>query len=163
MLKGIDPLLNAELLHALAAMGHGDELAIVDRNFPASALGRRVVRLDGTDTEDAARAILSVLPVDTFVERPVARMEVVGRQDEVPPVQANFLRLVEEAEQRPIGVESLSRQAFYERTRSVYVVVTTGELRPYGCFLIVKGVILAVESPERRQAVPDSITATIGA
>jgi L-fucose mutarotase len=122
-------------------MGHGDELAIVDRNFPAMSLGSRVVRLDGADTDKAGRAILSVLPLDTFVDTPVVRMEVTDAPDEIPPVQANFLTLVEEIEQRPIGAASLSRQAFYEKARLAYAVVVTGELRPYGCFILVKGAV----------------------
>ena len=78
MLKGLDPLLPPDLLHALAAMGHGDELALVDRNYPATSTSQRLVRLDGADTAAAARAILSLLPLDTFVDEPLLRMEVVG-------------------------------------------------------------------------------------
>ena len=134
-------MLNGELLHVLASMGHGDQLAIVDRNFPAMSLGSRVVRLDGADTNEVGRAILSVLPLDTFVDRPIVRMEVADAPDEIPAVQANFLTLAEEIEQRPIGAASLSRQAFYERARSAYAVVATGELRPYGCFILIKGAV----------------------
>ena len=152
MLKGLDPLLNAELLCALAAMGHGDELAIVDRNFPAASLGRRIVRLEGADTARASHAILSVLPVDTVIEFPLIRMEVADHPAEIPPVQASFLHIAEEAEQRSLAVQALPRHAFYERVRSAYVVVTTGELRPYACFLIVKGVISSAEPRDGENA-----------
>jgi len=141
MLKTIHPLLNADLLHALQAMGHGDELAIVDRNYPAHATARRLVRLDGTDIKAAATAILSVFPVDTFVEPALFRMQVVGSPDEITAVQQDFLDIAEAAEGRALTIGGLDRFAFYERARSAFAVVATSEARPYGCFLLVKGVI----------------------
>jgi L-fucose mutarotase len=141
MLKGIDPLLNADLLHVLAAMGHGDEVALVDRNFPAASHARRLVRLDGVDTAAAGRAILSVFPLDTFVDQPLVRMEVVGAPDDVTPVQSDFLRLAETVEGRDLSMGALPRHEFYERARSAFAIVATSEERPYGCFLLVKGVI----------------------
>jgi L-fucose mutarotase len=141
VLKGIDPLLTPELLHVLAAMGHGDELVVVDRNYPADSTGRRVVRLAGCDLPAAARAVLSVLPLDTFVERPVAAMAVVGDPGAVPVVQQEVFDLAEAAEGRSIGVERVERFAFYERARQAFAVVVTAEARPYGCVVLVKGVI----------------------
>ena len=141
MLKGVDPLLAPDLLHVLARMGHGDEIALVDRNFPAASVGRQVVRLDGCDLPTAARAILSVLPLDTFVEQPLAAMQVVGKPDEVPEVQQDVFSIAEQVEQRGIGVERVERFAFYERARSAFAVVATSEPRPYGCVLLIKGVI----------------------
>lgn len=149
MLKTIHPLLNAELLHVLAAMGHGDELALVDCNFPAASHARRLIRLDAVDTTQAGDAILSVLPLDTFVERPLVRMEIVGDPDTVPPVQRALHRLAEEREGRPVQVEALERSAFYERSRSAFAIVATGDQRPYGCFLLVKGVWYTGEGEER--------------
>jgi L-fucose mutarotase len=140
MLKGLDPLLHADLLYALASMGHGDEIAIVDNNFPAASLAQRLVRLDGVGTDAAARAILSVLPLDTFVETPLVRMEIVGDPTTIPAVQAEFRDICQAAEGREISMTSLTRMAFYDRTRAAYAVVATGENRPYGCFLLVKGV-----------------------
>jgi L-fucose mutarotase len=141
MLKGIDPLLNADLLYVLAAMGHGDELALVDNNFPATSHAQRLVRLDGVDTSVAGRAILTVFPLDTFVDEPLLRMEVVGAPDDVTPVQAEFHRLAEAAEGRDLSMGSLERHAFYERARSAFAIVSTSDARPYGCFLLVKGVV----------------------
>jgi L-fucose mutarotase len=141
MLKGIDPLLNADLLYVLAAMGHGDELALVDNNFPAMSHAQRLVRLDGVDTSVAGRAILTVFPLDTFVDEPLLRMEVVGAPDDVTPVQAEFRRLAEAAERRDLSMGSLERHAFYERARSAFAIVSTSDARPYGCFLLVKGVV----------------------
>ena len=142
MLKGLDPLLTPELLHVLAAMGHGDEVVLVDRNYPAVSTAQRLVRLDGTDLPQAARAILSVLPLDTFIDRPIAAMAVVGAPDEVPEVQREVFDLARQAEGRgEIGVERVERFAFYERARAAFAVVTTSEARPYGCVTFVKGVI----------------------
>jgi len=85
MLKGIDPLLHADLLHVLALMGHGDELVIADRNFPAVSVSRRLVRLDGVDAVRAIDAILRVFPLDSYVDDPVVRMQVVDSPDEITP------------------------------------------------------------------------------
>ena len=141
MLKGLDPLLTPELLHALAAMGHGDELALVDRNYPATSTSQRLIRLDGADTAAALRAILSLLPLDTFVPEPLLRMEVVDSPDEVTPVQREMAVIAAELEDREIAMGSLERFAFYERSRGAFATVLTGEDAPYGCFVLVKGVI----------------------
>lgn len=146
MLKNIDPLLNADVLHALRAMGHGDALILCDANFPADAVARettlgRLLRIDGVDTPAAARAILSVLPLDTFVEHAVFRMEVVDRPEEIPPVQAEVQREIDRAEGRHAPMGSIERFAFYERAKQSYCVIATGERRFYGCFVFQKGVI----------------------
>jgi L-fucose mutarotase len=142
MLKGLDPLLGEDLLYVLAAMGHGDQLALVDRNFPAASMSKRLVRLAGADMVTAARAILSVLPLDTFVERPVTRMEVVGEPNEVPQVQAEVLALCQEAEGRELEMGSLPREDFYACAKEAFAVVATNEARPYGCVLFTKGVLI---------------------
>jgi L-fucose mutarotase len=143
MLKNIDPLLNADLLHVLAAMGHGDDIALVDRNFPATANARRLIRLTGADVVAVGRAILTVFPLDSFVDHPVMRMQMVGKPDEVPPVQQDFQKIVDAAEGRPWPMGSIERFAFYETARQAFAVVATSESRPYGCFLLKKGVIFA--------------------
>ena len=146
MLKRIDPLLNADLLYALRAMGHGDDLVICDTNFPADSVARRTVlgdllRIDGVSAARAARAILSVMPLDAFVDTPALRMEVVGRPDEIPPVQGEVQREIDDAEGRSWPMGSIERFAFYERARQAYCVVATGETRFFGCFILKKGVI----------------------
>jgi L-fucose mutarotase len=141
MLKGLDPLLNPDLLYALAAMGHGDEVALVDRNFPAVSTARRLVAVTGVGVGEAAVAILGVLPLDTFVDRPVTRMQVVGHPDEIPEVQQEVFALCRQMEGRDVQVASLAREDFYERARRAFAVVATSEPRPYGCFLLTKGVI----------------------
>jgi L-fucose mutarotase len=141
MLKGLDPLLAPDLLYVLAQMGHGDEIALVDRNFPAVSVAQRLVRLDGCDLATAAKAMLSVLPLDTFVARPLAAMDVVDSPGTVPEVQQEIYDVARNAEGRDIDVERLERFAFYERARQAFAVVATSEARPYGCVLFVKGVI----------------------
>ena len=146
MLKNIDPLLNADVLYALRAMGHGDELILCDTNFPADLVARqtvlgRLLRIDGVSAAQATRAILSVLPLDTFVDHAALRMEVVGEPDQVPAVQAEVQREIERAEGKPWPMGSIERFAFYERARRAYCVVATGEFRFYGCFVFIKGVI----------------------
>ena len=146
MLKTLDPLLNADVLYALRAMGHGDDVVICDTNFPADSVARqtvlgRVLRIDGVSAARAARAILSVLPLDSFVEQPALRMEIVGQPDEVPPVQAELQAEIDRAEGRSWPMGSIERFAFYERARKSYCVITTGEPRFYGCFIFTKGVI----------------------
>ena len=146
MLKNIDPLLNADVLYALRAMGHGDALVLCDTNFPADSVARQTVlgellRIDGVDAPRAARAILSVLPLDTFVDHAAFRMEVVGKPDEVPPVQAEVQREIDRAEGKASPMGSIERFAFYDRARQAYCVIATGERRFYGCFVFQKGVI----------------------
>jgi L-fucose mutarotase len=141
MLKGLDPLLGEDVLYVLAAMGHGDQVALVDRNFPAASMSRRLVRLAGADMVTAARAVLSVLPLDTFVDQPVVRMEVVGAPSEVPQVQAEVLALCQESEGREFEMGSLRREEFYAHAKEAFAVVATSEARPYGCVLLTKGVL----------------------
>jgi len=146
MLKGIDPLLHADVLATLCAMGHGDDLVIADANFPADSVARhttlgRILRLDGADVPQAVRAVLSVFPLDTFVDAPVLRMEVVGKPQELPPIQQEVQTMVDQAEGRPWPLGSLERMAFYERAKKSYAVIATSERRFYGCFILTKGVI----------------------
>ena len=145
MLKGIDPRLNAEVLQTLRAMGHGDVLAIADANFPAESVARATVRgallRIGATAPEAVAAILSVLPLDTFVDDFAARMEVVDAPSEIPPVQAEVQAAIDAAEGRPRPMVGVERFAFYDRARESYAVIQTGERRFYGCFLLRKGVI----------------------
>ena len=141
MLKGIDPLIFPELLFTLSRMGHGDELVIADRNYPAYSTNRRVHRLDGVDSTTAARAVFGLLPIDTFTAAPLACMEVVGAPGSIAEVQVDFRAAAVEAAGRELVMESLPREAFYERARAAFAVLATGEERPYGCFIVVKGVL----------------------
>lgn len=139
MLKALDPLLGPDLLHALASMGHGDEIAVVDANFPAARCAQRLVRLDGVSAPRALQAVLSVLPLDDFVATPLSTMAVVGRPGEVPEAVREFMVLVREA--GGAAPEALAREDFYARARGAYVIVQTGETRLYGNALLRKGVV----------------------
>jgi len=141
VLKGLSPLLTPDLLYALAQMGHGDEIAIVDRNYPAVAASRQVIRLDGVDLPTAARTVLSVLPLDTFTTTPLKAMQMVDDPSTVPDVQQEIQRIATEIEARPVPLTHVDRFAFYEHTRSIFATVTTTEPRPYGCVILTKGVI----------------------
>ncbi|MDX6367305.1 MAG: L-fucose mutarotase [Nocardioidaceae bacterium] len=141
MLKNLNPLLTGELLGLLQDMGHGDVVAIVDRNYPAVSTARHLVRLSGTSVNEAATAVLSVLPVDTFVEPAVFRMGAVGAESSMLDVHRDFGEILDAAEGRPVPVEPLERFEFYRRAREAFVVIATTEDRPYGCFLVTKGVI----------------------
>lgn len=146
MLKGLDPLLTPDLLWVLAAMGHGDDLALVDANHPAERIAHatgsgRIVRLPGLTMARAARAILSVLPIDDFVVDPVRRMEVVGDAGAFPDVQREVQAEVDRAAGRPLAMAGLERFAFYDAAEQAFAIVQVGDARPYGCFLLRKGVI----------------------
>ena len=141
MPKGIDPLLHSDLLHALASMGHGDEIVIADANFPAAAMARRLVRLDGVDAPAALHAVLTVLPLDDFVDSPTAVMAVVGDPQRVPEAVHAFQPLLDSAMGRPVAIARLDRFVFYERARSAFAVLATGDTRKYANIILAKGVI----------------------
>lgn len=146
MLKTIDPLLNADVLYALRAMGHGDRLVICDANFPADAIARqttlgRLLRIDNVSAARAVAAVLSVLPLDTFVDDAAIRMEIVGKPEEVPAVQQEVQAAIDFAEGKSWPLAGIERHAFYQKAKTAYCVVVTGERRFYGCFLFAKGVI----------------------
>ena len=146
MLKNIDHHLNADVLQALRAMGHGDDIVIVDTNFPADSVARqtvlgRLLRMDGLTSARAARAILSVMPLDTFVESPASRIEVVGKPAELLPVAREVQAEIDRAEGRSWPMGTVERFAFYALARKAYCLVQTGETRFYGCFAFKKGVI----------------------
>lgn len=145
MLKGIDPLLNAEVLQALRAMGHGDDLVIADTNFPAQSVADytglgMLLRIDAPAPR-VVRAVLSLYPLDGFVEDAAARMEVVGQPEEIPTVQREVQAEIDAAEGRPWPMLPIERYAFYERAKAAYAVIQTAERRFYGCFAFRKGVI----------------------
>ena len=146
MLKNIDNRLNAEVLYALRAMGHGDTIVIADTNFPSDSIAGQTVlgdllRMDNLTCAQAVEAILSVLPLDTFVEDFAGRMEMVGDPARVPPVQVEVQRAIDAAEGLARPMVGIDRIDFYERAKDAYAVIQTGERRFYGCFIFRKGVI----------------------
>lgn len=143
MLKNIPPLLTPDALHALANMGHGDDVAIVDANFPAASMaakgGARLVQLAGASATQALQAVLQLLPLDDFVPEAAWTMQVVGDAAAVPEPVAEFaaaLQAVGEA-----SAATLERFDFYQRAQSAFLILQTGESRKYGNILLRKGVI----------------------
>ncbi|HEU4845321.1 MAG TPA: RbsD/FucU domain-containing protein [Burkholderiaceae bacterium] len=148
MLKGIDPLLSPELLKVLAEMGHGDAVVLVDANFTAVTLGqgKPLIRLPGVSLARAAKAVLSVFPLD-LAERPVDFMAVCGQPDGFrSPLQQEMLALCQrDGAALPAQCEPVERHAFYERVKRAYAIVQTGELQPYANFLLRKGVLTGAQ------------------
>jgi L-fucose mutarotase len=145
MLKGINPLLTPELLKLLCEMGHGDEIVLADANFTAESLsdGRPVLRLSGAGMRSACAAVLSVLPLDGFVERPVAFMKVGNKPDGYcSELQRGVIRQMGlDGAASPEQCEPMERFAFYERARRAYAIVQTGEMQAWANFIFKKGVI----------------------
>ncbi|WP_181708350.1 RbsD/FucU family protein [Chthonobacter rhizosphaerae] len=146
MLKGLSPLLTPDLLRLIATMGHGDDLVVADRNFPAASVAAhtvtgQLVELPMAQNGPVLEAILSLFPLDSFVEKPIHHMQVVGEPDTVLEVHQEAAAIAARAEGRPVALGSIERFAFYEAARQAYAVVQTGETRPYGCFILKKGVI----------------------
>jgi L-fucose mutarotase len=141
MLKGLDPLLSPDLLMYLRAMGHGDEIVIVDANFPADSRGQRLVRLDGVSATAALDAVLSVMPLDEFVPEAAWRMEVVGDPAAEQPIFSEFRDILARRESPETRLGALERFAFYERADAAYAIVATGEGRLYGNIILKKGII----------------------
>lgn len=146
MLKGIDQRLSAEVVHVLMLMGHGDDLLICDVNHPAAAIAAktthgRLIDMAGCDIPTAAAAILSLMPLDSFVPAPITRMQVVGDPQAQMPVFARLQEVADRAEGRPVPMQALERFAFYDAAKQAFAVIRTSDSGPYGCFLLKKGII----------------------
>ena len=146
MLKGIDPRLSAEVVHALMLMGHGDDLVICDVNHPAATIAAettygRLIDMAGCDIPTATRAILRLMPLDTCVPSPVSRTQVVGKPDGVVPVFGRMQAVIDAAEGRPVQMQALERFAFYEAAKRAFCIIRTADSGPYGCFILKKGVV----------------------
>ena len=140
MLKGLNPILGPDLLRILRAMGHGDEIAIVDGNYPADADAKRLVRMDGNDAAEILDAVLSVMPVDSFVPEAVFRPAVMGDVFRVEPVHTAFATVLKKHEPDQF-ITPLIGAAFYDRVKGCYAIIASGESRLYGNIVVRKGVI----------------------
>lgn len=140
MLKSIPPILGPDLLYILRAMGHGDEIAIVDANFPGSSSGPELVRVDGVSATQMLDAVLTLMPLDQFDDQNAFRMQVVGDPEKREPITPEFEAIIEKHDPG-MKLHSLERFAFYERTKQAYAIVQTGENRLYGNILLKKGII----------------------
>jgi L-fucose mutarotase len=146
MLININPILSPELLFHLRSMGHGEKIILADANFPANTSNNRVIRLDGVGIKEAASAILSVFPLDSFIVSqggsPALRMEVDDKPEELTETHNEFIEAVKKVSGENWKVGSISRQDFYKEAKKAYCIVTTTDARPFGCFILTKGVIL---------------------
>ncbi len=144
MLKGISPLISPELLMALAQMGHGDELVLADGNFPCHSVGKDaiVIRADGHGVPELLDAILSLIPLDRYTEKPVALMQVVpGDTCGTPEIWQTYEKILADHEPEHHAIEWTERFAFYERAKHAYLIVATGEKAIYANVLLKKGVV----------------------
>ncbi len=147
MLKSIPSIVCADLLWVLRSMGHGDNLALVDRNFPAYSTAAHTIygkpiEMAGVNTTAAASAILQLMPLDTFVEASVHHMQVVGEPDTVLEVHSDLLQACTQASDKDkVVMRSMERFDFYHAAKESYAIVQTSEDRPYGCFILKKGVV----------------------
>lgn len=139
MLKGIPSILSPELLKIMMEMGHGDEIIIADGNFPAASHAQRLVRCDGHGIPEVLEAILKLLPLDQYVESPVALMSVVPGDPIVPVIWDEYK--AEIAKYGDVKIEYLERFAFYERAKKAYAIIATGEKAQYANVILKKGVV----------------------
>ena len=152
MLKGISPIISPALLKALCEMGHGDELVIADGNFPCESMGKNaiVIRADGHGVPEILDAIMQLFPLDQYVEKPVALMEVVpGDTCGTPAIWSDFKEILNRYEPDNCKIEMVERFAFYERSKKAYLIIASGETAIYANVLLKKGVVkreLKVES-----------------
>lgn len=144
MLKGIPPILSPELLKALCEMGHGDELVIADGNFPSQSIGKNavVVRADGHGADDILDAVLQLIPLDAYVDKPVALMELVpGDSCGTPVIWETYRNILTKHEPNNSDIQMTERFAFYERAKNAYLIIATGETAIYANVLLKKGVV----------------------
>jgi L-fucose mutarotase len=146
MLKGLSPLLNADVLYVLKSMGHGDYIVFSDLNFPSESVAQETVhgnllRMENTTSAQAIAAVLSLMPLDTFIDNAAQRMEVVGSPTEMPLVQQEVQKVIDTAEGKHWPLVGVERYAFYDAAKKAYAVIQTGERRFYGCFILTKGVL----------------------
>ena len=154
MLNNIDPALDADVLHALGSMGHGDTIVVSDTNFPSDFIARqtsvgKVLRIDNVAAARAVKAILSVMPLDMPAHSSAGRMELMGAPDEIPSVQKEVQAELDLANGVVVPMYGIEHFAFYENAKRAYCVVTTGENCFYGCFLFTKGVVPMNDGEDR--------------
>jgi L-fucose mutarotase len=147
MLKNIDPLLTGELLDAMQTMGHGDDIVICDRNHPAATIAAQttwgsLILVAGSTLPQLSKAMLSLFPLDTFVDAPITRMQVVGKpKGTLVQAHHDMQAAADAAEGRKVKIGSLERFAFYEAAKRSFAIVQTSDPGPYGCFILKKGVL----------------------
>ena len=140
MLKNIPSILSPELLKVIMEMGHGDEIVIGDGNFPAASMNERVIRLDGHNAEAILEALLTLFPLDTYAPNAFLMEKVSGDSVETPIWDA-YERIAKAGDPGFKGFEMIERFAFYERSRTAYAVIASGETSLYANIILKKGVV----------------------
>ena len=141
MLINVNPLISPEILQLIRSMGHGDKFVLSDANFPSYSHANKLYRMDGLNIPQAAEALLSHFPLDSFIPHPVERMEIDGKPEEVNDVHQDLIDTVKKVSGANWKVGSVERQKFYVVARKAMAVITTSDTRPYGCFMFTKGVL----------------------
>ena len=141
MLINVNPLISPEILQLIRSMGHGDKFVLSDANFPSYSHANKLYRMDGLNIPQAAEALLTHFPLDSFIPHPVERMEIDGKPDEVNEVHRDLIETVKKVSGDNWVVGSVERQKFYIEAKKAMAVITTSDTRPYGCFMFTKGVL----------------------
>ena len=153
-LKGVPTILSPDLLHAIASMGHGDEIVLADANFPAASTaseGAILIDASGHGIPDLLEAILQFFPLDTFVLNPVVLMDLVNsdkKKDMKVPIWDEYQKICNKAEDRHINMYKMERFRFYQRAKSAYAIVATGESALYANIILMKGIVVDKEKNE---------------
>ncbi|MDC2979384.1 ribose ABC transporter [Pelagibacteraceae bacterium] len=137
----MNPLISPEILQLIRSMGHGDKFVLSDANFPSYSHANKLYRMDGLNIPQAAEALLTHFPLDSFIPHPVERMEIDGKPDEVNEVHQDLIDTVKKVSGDNWVVGSVERQKFYVEAKKAMAVITTSDTRPYGCFMFTKGVL----------------------
>ncbi|UGB29305.1 L-fucose mutarotase [Metabacillus sp. B2-18] len=141
MLKGIPSILSPELLKVLMEMGHSDEIVIADGNFPSASHSKKLIRCDGHGIPELLTAILQLYPLDSYVDKPVALMAVTPGDSVKPTIWEEYKKIINEKNGEPVNIEMMERFAFYERAKTAYAIVATGEKALYANMILKKGVL----------------------
>ena len=141
MLINVNPLISPEILQLIRSMGHGDKFILSDANFPSYSHANKLYRMDGLNIPQAAEALLTHFPLDSFISHPVERMEIDGKPDEINEVHQDLIDTVKKVSGDNWIVGSVERQKFYVESKKAMAVITTSDTRPYGCFMFAKGVL----------------------
>ena len=137
----VNPLISPEILQLIRSMGHGDKFVLSDANFPSYSHANKLYRMDGLSIPEAAEALLSHFPLDSFIPHPIERMEIDGKPDEINEVHQDLIDTVKKVSGDNWKIGSIERQKFYVEAKKTMAVITTSDTRPYGCFMFTKGVL----------------------
>lgn len=140
MLKRISPLISPDLLNALYRMGHGDEIVLADAHFPADTFNSRVIRADGLKVSALIDAILPLFVLDPYVPDPIVMMAPVPGDQLDEAILKGCRAAIEKHDSQAPATAHIGRFEFYERARSAYAIVQTGETAKYGNIILKKGV-----------------------